>query len=67
MSGTNSHVPRETRRARVPTPETLMTEHPEVLELIRSGEIIQAIKLLRQETGAGLKEAKDLVDSVRGD
>lgn len=33
-----------------------------VMQAIRSGRTIHAIKLLREETGLGLKEAKDVVD-----
>lgn len=35
----------------------------EVLNLIAAGRKIQAIKLVRQRTGRGLKEAKDFVDA----
>jgi ribosomal protein L7/L12 len=38
--------------------------NPRVLELVRSGQKIEAIKLYRSETGVGLKEAKDYVDSL---
>ncbi len=34
----------------------------DVLDALRRGQTITAIKLLRQSTGLGLKEAKDLVD-----
>jgi ribosomal protein L7/L12 len=37
---------------------------PEILDLLRRGRKIQAIKLYRQETGAGLKDAKDFIDSL---
>ncbi len=37
---------------------------PEVLELMRRGKKIDAIKLFREETGLGLKEAKDFIDSL---
>lgn len=37
---------------------------PAVLELVRMGKKIQAIKLFREETGFGLKEAKDFIDSL---
>jgi ribosomal protein L7/L12 len=36
---------------------------PEVRELVQAKQKIQAIKLVRQQTGLGLKEAKDLVDA----
>jgi large subunit ribosomal protein L7/L12 len=38
---------------------------PEVRELARAGKPIQAIKLYRELTGVGLKEAKDIVDTLR--
>ena len=37
---------------------------PEIIELVRRGKKIQAIKLFRQETGVGLREAKEFVDSL---
>lgn len=36
----------------------------EVQDLMRRGQKIQAIKLLREQTGLGLKEAKDVVESL---
>jgi ribosomal protein L7/L12 len=38
---------------------------PEVIVLLNEGQTIPAIKLLREETGLGLKEAKDLVDAYQ--
>ena len=35
-----------------------------VLELMRAGQKIEAIKLYREQTGVGLKEAKDYVESL---
>ena len=40
------------------------SEDPRVLELIQGGKEIQAIKLYRELTGAGLAEAKDAVDRL---
>ncbi|WP_285034037.1 ribosomal protein L7/L12 [Mycolicibacterium sp. lyk4-40-TYG-92] len=37
---------------------------PEVLRLAGAGQKIQAIKRLREETGMGLKQAKDIVDRL---
>lgn len=34
----------------------------EALEALRSGQLIDAIKITREKTGLGLKESKDLVD-----
>ena len=36
----------------------------EVVELARSGYKIHAIKLLREQTGLGLRESKDIVDRL---
>lgn len=36
----------------------------QVKELILAGQKIQAIKLYREQTGVGLKEAKDYVESL---
>ena len=38
--------------------------YPEVLEAIRAGNLIQAIKSYRERTGVGLKEAKDAVEQL---
>jgi len=49
----------------VPTaPLTPQGLHETVTGLTRQGQKIQAIKELRQYTGLGLKEAKDVVDAV---
>jgi ribosomal protein L7/L12 len=44
--------------------EQNMGVSPEIINLMREGKKIQAIKLYRQETGAGLKQAKEFVDSL---
>ncbi len=36
----------------------------QVIEAIDAGHKIEAIKILREEAGLGLKEAKDVVDSL---
>ena len=36
----------------------------ELEQLVRSGKKIDAIKLYRQQTGLGLKEAKDFIDEM---
>jgi ribosomal protein L7/L12 len=36
--------------------------YPDVLDAIRAGSTIQAIKLYREHTNVGLKEAKDAVE-----
>jgi ribosomal protein L7/L12 len=40
------------------------SEDPRVIELLQSGEQIQAIKLYRELTGVGLAEAKDACDRM---
>jgi ribosomal protein L7/L12 len=37
---------------------------PEILELVRRGDTMGAISLFRRETGFGLKEAKEFIDSI---
>lgn len=39
----------------------------QVARLIREDKYVNAIKLVRQETGKGLREAKDYCDEIRGD
>lgn len=42
---------------------SLNVEMPhEALEVLRSGQLIDAIKITREKTGLGLKESKDLVE-----
>lgn len=40
--------------------------HEEVAALARAGRKLEAIKLLRSQTGLGLKEAKEAVEKMRG-
>jgi len=35
-----------------------------IMELMKAGQKIEAIKLYREQTGVGLKEAKDYVESL---
>jgi Ribosomal protein L7/L12 C-terminal domain len=35
-----------------------------IVELVKSGQKIQAIKLYREQTGAGLKDARDYVEGL---
>ena len=37
---------------------------PEVLELVRRGMTVKAIQQFRRETGFGLKEAKEFIESI---
>ena len=39
---------------------------PEVAQLLAAGRKIDAIRLVRQRTGAGLREAKDYVEAIEG-
>ena len=39
-------------------------ENPELVRLIRAGQKIEAIKVYREATRCGLKEAKDAVDAL---
>ncbi len=38
----------------------------QIVDLVHSGRKIAAIKLYREQTGAGLKEAKDAVEEIAG-
>ena len=46
-------------------PESAAPELAGVLELVRAGKLIEAIKLYRERTGAGLAEAKSAVEALR--
>jgi large subunit ribosomal protein L7/L12 len=37
---------------------------PEIVDLVRQGEKLEAIKLYREKTGVGLKEAKAFIESL---
>ncbi|MFF4800058.1 ribosomal protein L7/L12 [Streptomyces sp. NPDC001351] len=71
----DSRIPRlEKRVARIEHKLDLILAHlgltepepwsDEVNALVRDGKKIQAIKVYREATGAGLKEAKDAVDKL---
>jgi len=47
-----------------PAPEWQVS--PEVADLILRGERKEAVRLVREETGAGLKDAMHIVDGYRG-
>ena len=56
------------QRAAVPTGQKLELSSEtrvEVERLLTNGQVINAIKLVREATGSGLKEAKDAVDEMR--
>lgn len=44
--------------------EATTPDHSEIVELLRRGQKIEAIKLYRERTGLGLKEAKDAVEAI---
>ena len=39
---------------------------PQIYQLLASGHKIEAIKLIREETGLGLAEAKEIADALSG-
>ncbi len=41
-----------------------LTDMTEIEQLLRRGQKIEAIKIYRQKTGVGLKEAKDVIDKM---
>jgi len=56
------------QRVAVPVRQTLELSSEtrvEVEQLLANGQVINAIKLVREATGSGLKEAKDAVDEMR--
>ncbi len=38
---------------------------PEIMELLRRGKTLKAISLYRRETGFGLKESKEFIESIK--
>ena len=40
---------------------------PEVFQLLADGRKIEAIKLIREETGLGLRDAKELAEALLGE
>lgn len=48
------------------SPNASLQPSAEVMRLIGAGQKIAAIKQVRQETGLGLKEAKDYVERITG-
>jgi ribosomal protein L7/L12 len=61
--GTLSAVDRVPDRA----PNPMAAYEPQLITLIQAGKKIQAIKLYREATGAGLKVAKDAVETYERD
>ncbi len=37
---------------------------PEIMELVRRGDKLRAIRAFREETGVGLREAKEFIESL---
>src|SRR5262245_30234534 len=56
-------TPTTQQESEAPTSEGSSWES-RVLDLMRAGQKIEAIKIYRTETGAGLKEAKDAVEAL---
>ncbi|WP_433462131.1 ribosomal protein L7/L12 [Spirillospora sp. CA-128828] len=48
-------------------PYVLPEARERVIELVSRGQYLPAIKLVREATGAGLKEAKEYVDGLKGE
>ncbi len=38
---------------------------PQIIDLVRKKRLIEAVKLVRTQTGLGLKESKDIVDLIQ--
>lgn len=45
-------------------PGSAIEADPQLIALVQAGKKIQAIKVYRQATGAGLRDAKDAVDAL---
>ena len=56
---------RPASEAAIPRYDPMAPLPPEVIDALRNGQKLQAIGLMRQLTGAGLKEAKDAVDAYQ--
>ncbi|MES9538622.1 ribosomal protein L7/L12 [Actinomadura sp. NPDC000600] len=50
-----------------PVPYVIPEAREKAIALVAGGDMIPAIKLIRQVTGLGLKEAKDYVDGLKGE
>lgn len=48
-----------------PAPRDLPLPSEEVVRLTSEGKVIDAIRAYREQTGAGLKESKDVIDELR--
>jgi len=52
------------RDGSLPTRDASSGDDPDVLELLRAGQKIRAIKLYRDKTGAGLAESKNAIETL---
>ena len=52
------------RGGSLPTRDASSGDDPDVLELLRAGQKIRAIKLYRDKTGAGLAESKNAIETL---
>ncbi len=63
-AGATTQPPAGRSNAAAATSAQLDALQPALLALLGKGHTIEAIKLIRQQTGMGLKEAKDYVDKL---
>lgn len=56
---------RASRGTAAPPPRDLPLPSEEVVRLTAEGKVIDAIRTYREQTGAGLKESKDVIDQLR--
>lgn len=47
-------------------PYVMPEARAQAVALVAEGDVIPAVRLIRQATGLGLKEAKDYVDGLKG-
>jgi ribosomal protein L7/L12 len=69
MEAVEAHVAGKQNFPVDPSPSTTSVTYnglpAEAMAALSSGQVIEAIKIVREKTGLGLKEAKDLVDGYR--
>ena len=53
------------RHLGVPLPQPSVTASPQVQQLVREGNVIEAIKVHRAETGLDLAQAKEAVEALQ--
>ena len=64
-TGYGSAYPGTAAATAAPPPDAVSGVSAEVLDLVRQGRKINAIKVYREQTGVSLKEAKDVIDRLR--